>query len=431
MKNIAEKSVSRHNSLMNESRLFPREKYLRRVRPFYHDTGMIKVFTGVRRCGKSSLMMLVQEELRASGVPENAIISINLDRRPYKGISKADALEKAIDGLSSGIDGIKYLFIDEVQNAAGFESSINAYREEGDFSIFITGSNSYMLSGELVTRLTGRYIEIDMTTLTFDEYLAIKEFYGRHMDADLMNELRSYITEGGFPHAILYDSQDARRTYTQSVVDEIFEKDIKHNRRIRKKHLFDLIMQYLINNFGCAVSIDGIIKHLTSLLGENVRKETVYRYIREVENLRIISRCTRFDLKSKQSLNGGEKYYLSDLSFYFMRNTDNRIPYGPVLENIVYQYAKSLSYSVSIGKIGKLEVDFIMRSPRMDYAYVQVAMSIFNDSEGKTEEREYRSLESIRDSYPKYLLTLDPLQQRRNGIIHANLAEFIKEENPF
>ena len=395
MKNIAEKSVSRHNSLMNESRLFPREKYLRRVRPFYHDTGMIKVFTGVRRCGKSSLMMLVQEELRASGVPENAIISINLDRRPYKGISKADALEKAIDRLSSGIDGIKYLFIDEVQNAVGFESSINAYREEGDFSIFITGSNSYMLSGELVTKLTGRYIEIDMTTLTFDEYLAIKEFYGRHMDGDLMNELRSYITEGGFPHAILYDSQDARRTYTQSVVDEIFEKDIKHNRRIRKKHLFDLIMQYLINNFGCTVS------------------------------------STRFDLKSKQSLNGGEKYYLSDLSFYFMRNTDNRIPYGPVLENIVYQYAKSLSYSVSIGKIGKLEVDFIMRSPRMDYAYVQVAMSIFNDSEGKTEEREYRSLESIRDSYPKYLLTLDPLQQHRNGIIHANLAEFIKEENPF
>ena len=164
--------------------------------------------------------------------------------------------------------------------------------------------------------------------------------------------------------------------------------------------------------------------------------ETVYRYINEMENLRIISRCSRFDLKSKRSLRGDEKYYLSDLSFYFLRNTDNRIPYGPVLENIVYQYAESLSYSVSVGKIGNLEVDFILRKPDMDYAYVQVAMYIFNGAEdgsgvNQTEEREYRSLEAIRDSYPKFLLTLDHMHQRRNGIVHANLAEFIKEGKMF
>ena len=299
-----------------------------------------------------------------------------------------------------------------------------------------TGSNSYMLSGELVTKLTGRYIEMRMTTLTFEEYLKMKAFYGKPVLDDLEKELNNYILEGGFPRAVMYDTLEQKRVYVQSVVDEIFDKDIKHNRKIRKKRLFDLIMQFIINNFGCTVSVDKLTANLKSILRENVRKETVYRYINEMENLRIISRCSRFDLKSKRSLRGDEKYYLSDLSFYFLRNTDNRIPYGPVLENIVYQYAESLSYSVSVGKIGNLEVDFILRKPDMDYAYVQVAMYIFNGAEdgsgvNQTEEREYRSLEAIRDSYPKFLLTLDHMHQRRNGIVHANLAEFIKEGKMF
>ena len=188
-------------------------------------------------------------------------------------------------------------------------------------------------------------------------------------------------------------------------------------------------MQFIVNNFGCTISIDNIANQLKEVLHENVRKETIYRYVEQLENLKIVSKCTRFDLKSKRSLKGGEKYYLSDLSFYFIRNTDNRIPYGPVLENIVYLYAKSLGYKVSVGKIGNLEVDFILRSPSLSYSYVQVAMYILTDE--KTEEREYRSLEAIRDNYPKYLLTLDSFEQQRNGVIHANLAEFIKDEKYF
>ena len=416
--------------------LFPRTRYLDRIRPFYHDEEMIKVVSGVRRCGKSSLLSLVLEELIASGVPKESILSINLDKRPYKSVKTTAALEKIVDGFFSGVEGMKYLFIDEIQNVKGFEETINAYREEGDYSIFITGSNSYMLSGELVTKLTGRYIEMRMTTLTFEEYLKMKAFYGKPVLDDLEKELNNYILEGGFPRAVMYDTLEQKRVYVQSVVDEIFDKDIKHNRKIRKKRLFDLIMQFIINNFGCTVSVDKLTANLKSILRENVRKETVYRYINEMENLRIISRCSRFDLKSKRSLRGDEKYYLSDLSFYFLRNTDNRIPYGPVLENIVYQYAESLSYSVSVGKIGNLEVDFILRKPDMDYAYVQVAMYIFNGAEdgsgvNQTEEREYRSLEAIRDSYPKFLLTLDHMHQRRNGIVHANLAEFIKEGKMF
>lgn len=195
-------------------------------------------------------------------------------------------------------------------------------------------------------------------------------------------------------------------------------------------------MQFIINNFGSTMSINGLCNYISKTKKEKVRKETVYRYIKELENLKIICKCKRFDLKSKRPLYGEEKYYLTDLSFFFLRNTDNRIPYGPVLENIVYQYAKSIGNSISIGKIKNLEVDFILRKPDMSYAYVQVARYIDNgniDENGNnlTEEREYRSLEAINDNYPKYLLTMDHLLQHRNGIIHENLAEFISSGKHF
>lgn len=416
---------------MNRERsLYSREKYLSVLRPFYSDRELIKVVTGVRRCGKSSLLELVRKEIQSHGVAEANILSINLDQRPYIGVRSPEALERVIDKSFEKAEGLKYLFIDEIQNVNGFEILINAYRESGEYSIFITGSNSYLLSGELVTKLTGRYLEIEMTTLTFDEYIGMKRFLNLHVDEDLSRELRSYIVEGGFPYALNFERIEDKRFYVHSVINEIFDKDVKSNPKIRKKHLFDLIMQFVINNFGCTISIDNIVNHLKDALQGNVRKETVYRYLEQLENLKIVSKCTRFDLKSKRSLRGGEKYYLSDLSFYFLRNTDNRISYGPVLENIVYQYAKSLGYKVSIGRIGNFEVDFILRNPSLSYSYVQVAMYIFTDSP-QTEEREYRSLEKIRDNYPKYLLTLDALQQERGGIVHANLAEFIANGNRF
>lgn len=416
---------------MNRERsLYSREKYLSVLRPFYSDKELIKVVTGVRRCGKSSLLELVRKEIQSHGVAEANILSINLDQRPYIGVRSPEALERVIDKSFEKAEGLKYLFIDEIQNVNGFEILINAYRESGEYSIFITGSNSYLLSGELVTKLTGRYLEIEMTTLTFDEYIGMKRFLNLHVDEDLSRELRSYIVEGGFPYALNFERIEDKRFYVHSVINEIFDKDVKSNPKIRKKHLFDLIMQFVINNFGCTISIDNIVNHLKDVLQGNVRKETVYRYLEQLENLKIVSKCTRFDLKSKRSLRGGEKYYLSDLSFYFLRNTDNRISYGPVLENIVYQYAKSLGYKVSIGRIGNFEVDFILRNPSLSYSYVQVAMYIFTDSP-QTEEREYRSLEKIRDNYPKYLLTLDALQQERGGIVHANLAEFIVNGNRF
>ncbi len=416
--------------------LFPREKYLKKMRAFYDDADIIKVITGIRRSGKSCLMSLIQEELKSKGIKEENIISINLDKRPFIHIRKPIELEKAIEEKTSNINGTIYLFIDEIQNVEGFETTINAYREEGNFSIFITGSNSYLLSGELVTKLTGRYIEFEITTLTFDEYLDMKKFYKKPISDNLDTELYNYIIEGGFPKTVEYDTLEDKRTYVQSVVDEIFKKDIEHNRRIKKKRLFDSIEQFIINNFGSTMSIKTLCEYLSKTRKENIRKETVYRYIKQLIDLKIIMKCPRFDLKSKRSLSGEEKYYLSDLSFYFLTNVDNRIPYGPVLENIVYQYARSMNYSVSVGKIGKLEVDFILRKPNQDYAYVQVARYVDNgniDENGIniTEEREYRSLEAIKDNWPKYLLTMDHLLERRNGIKHENIAKFIKDKKEF
>ena len=284
---------------MKSKSLYPREKYLNIIRPFFHDTEMIKVITGVRRCGKSSLMQMVQNELLQSGVEEFSILYLNLDKRPYKGLRKPSELESVIDNAFSGKEGIKYLFIDEVQNIKGFEETLNAYREEGDYSIFITGSNSYLLSGELVTKLTGRYLEVEMTTLTFDEYLGMKAFLGKMVKENVVDELRSYIEEGGFPYALNYDRLEDKRTYVQNVVKEIFDKDIKKNKKIRKKRLFNLVMQFVINNFGCTISIDNIVNYLEEVLKENVRKGQFIIISRNWRILRLSQNVQGLTLKAR------------------------------------------------------------------------------------------------------------------------------------
>lgn len=409
--------------------IYFREKYLRKIRGFYHDTEMIKVITGVRRCGKSTLLKMIAEELLQVGIKEENIIFINLDKRPYSRVGHPEVLEEIIDEKTQYINGTKYLFIDEVQNVKDFERVINSFREEGDFSIFITGSNSYLLSGDLVTKLTGRYIEFPMTTLTFDEYVGMKKFLNLEVNPNSDQELIHYILEGGFPLTLQYQSLEDKRLYVSSVVDEIYDKDIKKNKKIRKKNIFEKVPTYIVNNFGATTSVNALCDYLKKN-GDNVSKITVYNYLKILENAKIISKCERFDMKSKKSLNGEEKYYLTDLSFYFVKNTDNRINYGPVLENIVYNYLKSLGYKISIGKIGKLEVDFIIRNLVNDYAYIQVARTIDNDNydeNGKniTEEREYRPLESIPDGYSKYLLTMDRLLQKRSGIKHLNIVDMM------
>lgn len=408
--------------------LYPREKYLAKIRGFYHECEIIKVLSGVRRCGKSSIMNLIMNELLKDGVSKDNILYFNLDKKPYENVKTPEELDELILKYSF-VKGKKYLFIDEVQNVKGFEKVINAWREERNYSIFITGSNSYLLSGELATKLTGRYIEFNILPLSFDEYLDMKKFYGKEVSIDETDELRTYILEGGFPYVLNLNSINDKRRYVQNLINEIFEKDIRRRVKIRNRSVFDAVLKYIINNFGSTTNIQSIVNDFKKN-GVSIKRETVNRYIEVLINAKIIMPCERFDMKSRRSLINEKKYYLSDLSFFYALNTDNRINYGPALENVIYIYASSKDYSISVGKIGKLECDFILRDNEMNYSYVQVAYTILASKE--TEDREYRSLESITwDNYPKYLLTLDKFLQKRNGIIHANLIDFVKNNKNF
>lgn len=409
-------------------KLYRRERYLAKIRGFYHDEGIIKVISGVRRCGKSCLMRTIAEELMEQGVPAERITYIDLDARGNRRVRTPDQLEKLIDSHPAEPGKTQYLFIDEVQNVKGFEELINGYRTDGGYSIFITGSNSYLLSGELVTKLTGRYLEFELFTLDFSEYLGMKDHLGKPVDANRDAEFNNYILEGGFPKAVEYDSLADKRTYVRGVIQEIFEKDIKRNIKVRNVSVFNAVRDYLVNNFGATTSISNLLAYFNDVEKVPIRRETLNRYIQILVDAKILYRCSRLDMKSRRSLAREEKYYLSDLGLYFALNTDNRINYGPVLENVVYRYARSMGYEASVGRIGRLECDFVLRDQALDYSYVQVAMTIADRS---VEDREYRALERIRDSYPKYVLTMDRLLQKRSGIVHANIVDFVAEERQF
>ncbi len=406
---------------MINSQIYVRQYYMEKIKGFIH-SDLIKVITGIRRCGKSCFLLSIVNELLADGIQGKDIIQINLDKRGFKNIKTAQQLEQAIDERVLDED-YKYLFIDEIQNVDGFEEVINAYREEGNYSIFITGSNSYLLSGELATKLTGRYVEIEMFPLNFNEFIEMKKFRGLAVSKNNMEEFNEYIRFGGFPKTLEFENNDDKDFYVKNVISQIIEKDIVHHRKIRNKVVFDKVMTYLINNFGAITSLTNILDYFHNEERIPIRRETLRTYIEILENAKIIYKCPRFDLRSKKSLRGEEKYYLADLSIYFSRNADTRINYGPVLENVMYTYLRAKGYSLSVGRIGTLECDFITRKDD-SYQYIQVAMTIMDKA---TEEREYRPFFKIRDNYPKYLFTLDQLLQKRDGIKHFNLLDYISE----
>lgn len=402
-------------------KLYKREDYLNKVRGFYDDT-MIKVITGIRRCGKSYLLKTIIEELKEKGIKDKNIIYIELDSKAYKDIKTPEELEKTIDSLVVDND-FKYLFIDEVQNVSGYEKVINAYREEENFSIFLTGSNSYLLSGELVTKLTGRYIEIEMLPLNFYEYVDMKRFLGKKIDTNIYHEFEEFIREGGFPGSLKYDTYEDKLLYTKSIIEQIFDKDIKNHKKIKDKSLFEVIQKFVVNNFGSIISVGSIYNYLTNDKNVLVDRRTIKSYIEVLENAKIIYPCDLFDIKSKKVLDGEKKYYLADLSIYYALNTDNRINYGPVLENVLFSYLKSRNYSLSVGKIGNLECDFIARRGVDEYFYIQVAKNIDDE---KTEEREYKPFYEIKEMYPRYLFTSDMIFQKNiDGIHNVNIVDFI------
>ena len=401
-------------------KLYHREQYLKKIRPFYDDD-LIKVITGIRRCGKSCLMATIAEELRNRGVEDKDIIYLDLDKRGNRSIKTPEQLEKKIESLLADND-FKYLFIDEVQNVRDYEEVVNAYNSDGGFSIFITGSNSYILSGELMTKLTGRYVEFEMFTLSFSEFLDMKRFMGKAV-GDARIEFDEYLRYGGFPRSLEYEDPEAKARYIEDVVGQIVDKDIRSRNKIRNIDTFNRVMTYVINNYGAPTSLTNLHDYFTKTERIAVERRTIASYIQMLVDAKVLYRCERFDLKSRKSLRGEEKYYLADPGIYFARNIDVRLNYGPSLENALYIYLRSRGYKLSVGRIGKLECDFIARR-RNAYAYIQVSMTI---ADRNVEEREYRPFGYIRDGYPRYLFTLDPLLQERDGVRHLNMVSFMKD----
>lgn len=401
-------------------KLYHREQYLKKIRPFYDDD-LIKVITGIRRCGKSCLMATIVEELRDRGVEDKDIIYLDLDKRGNRSIKTPEQLENKIESLLAD-DDFKYLFIDEVQNVRDYEEVVNAYNSDGGFSIFITGSNSYLLSGELMTKLTGRYVEFEVFTLSFSELLDMKRFMGKVV-GDARIEFDEYLRYGGFPRSLEYEDPEARARYIEDVVGQIVDKDIRSRNKIRNIDTFNRVMTYVINNYGAPTSLTNLHDYFTKTERIAVERRTIAAYIQMLVDAKVLYRCERFDLKSRKSLRGEEKYYLADPGIYFARNVDVRLNYGPSLENALYIYLRSRGYKLSVGRIGKLECDFIARR-RNAYAYIQVSMTI---ADRDVEEREYRPFGYIRDGYPRYLFTLDPLLQERDGVRHLNMVSFMKD----
>jgi hypothetical protein len=404
------------------NKVYPREKYLTRIRPFYN-SDIIKVITGIRRCGKSFILRAIINELLADGVESDRIIYIPLDRRGYKSISSPEQLEETIESMIV-YDDFSYLFIDEVQNVKGFESVIHAFQEEG-FSVFLTFSNLYLLSDEITTKLTGRYLPFETFPLDFYEYLEMKTFYGQTKNPDIRVEFDEYILNGGFPKSLEFPDLESRQFYTREIIHEIFEKDVKTRKRISNPALYERIQSYVINNYSAPFSLSNLIETLAKE-GIKTKPSTVRKYIDYLVQAKIICECNRFDLKSKKSLKREQKYYLTDLSLYFATNVDNRLSYGPSLENIVYLYLLSNNYQVSFGKIGSLECDFIVRDRNKNYAYIQVVYSLqAGDIENteKLQEREYRPFRNIRDGYPRYIISLDTYRDQKEGVHHINAID--------
>ena len=388
----------------------------------YVDKPFIKVLAGVRRAGKSSLLEQVYSELISRGVPAEKIALINFDTIDYTNIrEKKDfvALEKEL--LKSGVH---YFLFDEVQNIDGWDEAISALYTEKDTDIFITGSNSKLLSSELSTFFTGRYVDFKIFTLNFAESLEFKKALGKGT-SDISDEFSSYLARGGFPS--LYVSEQSEKQDDAEVTDiynSIIYKDLVERKKLRNTELLSRVARFVLDNIGSPVSAKSISDYL-----KNERlalsQETIYNYLDWLEEAMVIERVQRYDIRGKELLKTQEKFYLSDIGLLYAINGRSDTYLSGVLENIVYHELVSHGYKVAIGKNGEKEIDFIAERDHQKM-YIQVAVSTADKA---TAEREFGAFDSIDDNYPKYVLTLDKDGiHSENGIEGRYLPEFILEE---
>ena len=390
-----------------------REEYLQKLRQ-YKDKNIIKVITGIRRSGKSTILNEFKEELIKSGVSEKNIISINFDDSDYTELLDRNKLHEYI--LNKADKNTKnYVFLDEIQNVKEFEKCVDSLFLRDYLDIYMTGSNSYMLSGELATFLTGRYIQIHVLPLSFKEYIS---YYG---ETDELKKYNEYALYGGFPYLINLDTTNEKLDYLDSIYNTVIVKDVINRKKINDILVLESVCRFVFDNIGSNIST----KKISDTLSSNGRKNSVHtieEYLNGLLESYILYKVNRFDIKGKQLLKTQEKYYLSDLGLrtYLLGRNYNR-DLGHILENIIFLELKRRGYKIYIGKSDDNEVDFVVETPD-DYIYIQVALAV---REEKTLERELKPLETIADHYRKYIITLDYDTNNYNGIKQISAIDFL------
>jgi predicted AAA+ superfamily ATPase len=383
----------------------------------------IKVLAGVRRCGKSSILEMIRDELIARGANEKDIIHINLELHAYKAEFTAEWLAGEIEARTQN-QGKAYLLLDEVQLIAGWERVVNAFFAAGNTEIFITGSNSQLLSSELASLLSGRYVQFVIRPLSFGEYLDFIRQIRGVTEANPREYIREYLKFGGFPAIHYLKSRDGALVY-KTVADiyaTVVLKDVILKNEIRNADMLERIIRFLFSNVGNLFSARSISDYFKSQ-GRKVSVDTILEYISALESAYIIEKAKRYDIKGKKLLNVREKYYLADVSLlYALLGYDDGF-IGAAMENVVYSELRRRGYEVSVGQYDDKEVDFVCTN-RTGKIYVQVAYTIGNDP--AVIEREFGNLLKIADQYPKYVVSLDIAGTSSvSGVQHVFLSDFL------
>ena len=397
--------------------MIKRENYLDTIRPFY-DQDLIKVITGIRRCGKSTLLLQIIEEIQEK-VDNNHIIYINFEDVKYADIADYKDLNNYITKKIKD-ENKYYLFFDEIQNVNRWEKTINSFKATLNVSIFITGSNSDLLSGELATLLSGRYVSFKLQPFTFEEVCNLKNANKGNYDL-LFND---YLTWGGMPQRFVFDNEREIRTYLSDVYNSIVMKDIINRFKINDIDLFNRIIEYIMTTPSQTFSAENLVKYFKVNDDRNISKETIYNYLEYMCKSFLINKVDRYDVRGKRILTGKYKYYLTDLGLGQIMNTSKKEQLGAYLENVVYNELINRGYDVKVGTFEKGEIDFIATRYK-EKIYIQVAYILYDEN---VVEREFGVYNNIQDNYPKYVITMDKFDFSQNGIIHKNIIDWLLDK---
>lgn len=401
--------------------MIKRELYMKRIRPFI-GTDLIKVMTGIRRCGKSVMLELIKEELVESGVNPAQFISINFEDLNYAHLQTAEALHEEITKRAAEIDGKVYLFFDEIQEVKDWEKCINSFRVTLDCDIYITGSNAKLLSGELSTYLGGRYVEFVIYPFSFAEFMEL--YRPIALDDSVQKCFQKYLLAGGMPYLANIRYEEApSKLYLHDLFNSVQLKDIVKRNKIRDVDLLERIIAYVIANVGTTFSASSLAKFLKNE-NRTVAPETILNYIKYCCDAYLFYQVKREDLQGKQILSSNEKYYIADHGIREAVFGGNMRDINLILENIVYLELLRRNYTVTVGRTGDKEIDFVC-DKQGEKLYVQVCYLLASE---ETVKREFGAYGSIRDNYPKYVVSLDEFDMSRDGIKHRNIRDFLLTE---